>query len=94
MSNNNNANSPAFPCVPIQDNFGRLIAAIPGMSKLEYFTLQIFLRYNKDLFATPLTLSHQEAINEADMLIWALDEHLKNENKNNDTTETKILSID
>jgi hypothetical protein len=94
MSNNINANSPAFPCVPIQDNFGRLIAAIPGMSKLEYFTLQIFLRYNKDILAAPMALTYQEAINEAEMLLWSLDEHFKNQNSKNETTEAKILSID
>lgn len=34
-------NAPALPCMPIQDQFGRLVAPIPGMSKYEYVLLQI-----------------------------------------------------
>jgi hypothetical protein len=34
-------NAPAMPCMPIQDQFGRLVAPIPGMSKYEYVLLQI-----------------------------------------------------
>ena len=34
--NNDNQQQPAFPCMPIQDQYNRLIAPIPGMSKLEY----------------------------------------------------------
>jgi hypothetical protein len=36
-----NYKSPAFPPQVAQDNFGRIFAAIPGMSKLEYFALQL-----------------------------------------------------
>ena len=38
---NINHNSPAFPPQVAQDNLGRLIAPIPGMSKLEYFSIQL-----------------------------------------------------
>jgi hypothetical protein len=34
-------NSPAFPCMPVQDQFGRLVAPIPGMTKYEQVLLQI-----------------------------------------------------
>jgi hypothetical protein len=34
-------NAPALPCMPIQDQFGRLVAPIPGMSKYEYVLLNI-----------------------------------------------------
>lgn len=37
-----NYKSPAFPPQVAQDNFGRIFAAIPGMSKLEYFALQMY----------------------------------------------------
>ena len=40
-----NYNSPAFPPQVAQDNFGRIFAAIPGMSKLEYFALQLLPTY-------------------------------------------------
>jgi hypothetical protein len=34
---------PAYPVVPLQDNFKRLIVPIPGISKLEHFALEIYL---------------------------------------------------
>jgi hypothetical protein len=36
-----NYNLPAFPPQVAQDNLGRIIAPIPGMSKLEYFAIQL-----------------------------------------------------
>lgn len=33
--------NPAYPCVPMQDNLGRLIAPIPGFTKFEMAVLQI-----------------------------------------------------
>jgi hypothetical protein len=44
----NNLTQPAYPVVPLQDNFKRLVVPIPGLSKLEYFALKIFeITYNK-----------------------------------------------
>lgn len=40
-----NFNQPAFPPQVAQDNLGRLIAPIPGMSKLEYFAIQLLPTY-------------------------------------------------
>jgi len=34
-------NAPAFPVMPVQDQFGRLIAPIPGLTKYEHVLLQI-----------------------------------------------------
>ena len=34
-------NSPAFPCMPAQDQFGRIYAPIPGMTKYEHVLLHI-----------------------------------------------------
>jgi len=39
----NNLTKPAYPVVPLQDNFHRLIVPIPGLSKLEHFALEIYL---------------------------------------------------
>ena len=36
-----NQTQPARPCVPVQDNLGRLIAPIPGMTKEEVVLLSI-----------------------------------------------------
>jgi hypothetical protein len=33
---------PAFPCLPMNDNFGRMIVPVPGMSKYE-FVLKDFM---------------------------------------------------
>ena len=40
-----NFNSPAFPPQVAQDNLGRIIAPIPGMSKLEYAAIQLLPFY-------------------------------------------------
>jgi hypothetical protein len=38
----NNLTQPAYPVVPLQDNFQRLIVPIPGVSKIEHFALEIY----------------------------------------------------
>ncbi len=40
-----NYNLPAFPPQVAQDNLGRFVAPIPGMSKLEYFAIQLLPTY-------------------------------------------------
>ena len=37
--------APAFPPQVAQDNLGRIVAPIPGLSKLEYFSLQLLPFY-------------------------------------------------
>jgi hypothetical protein len=83
--NNQNLKAPAFPCVPIQDNFGRLIAAIPGITKLEYFTLKIWSC--RDILDIE---TYEEAIQEAELLLNELEKY---QNKTDEDTDTKILSI-
>ena len=34
-------NAPAFPVMPVQDQLGRLVAPIPGLTKYEHVLLQI-----------------------------------------------------
>ena len=65
-----NALSPAYPITPLQDNFGRMVVPVAGLSKLEYFTLEIFKIYldkkdyiktielNKDTNATSIDLGY------------------------------------
>ena len=38
----NNLTQPAYPVVPLQDNFKRLVVPIPGLSKFEHFALEIW----------------------------------------------------
>ena len=44
----NNLTQPAYPVVPLQDNFKRLVVPIPGLSKLEYFSLKMLEIYLDD----------------------------------------------
>ena len=38
----NNLTQPAYPVVPLQDNFKRLVVPIPGLYKFEHFALEIY----------------------------------------------------
>lgn len=73
---NTNEQQPAFPCVPLQDNFQRLIAPIPGMNKLEYFTLMIYSQNIEKLLP-------ESAITFAKEILLKLDE---SEKKSDDNT--------
>ena len=66
---NNNQDLPAVPCVPMQNNFQRLIAPIPGMTKLEYFALMIYSNNIQEcLPQTAITLAKEllELLNECE----------------------------
>ncbi len=66
--------NPAFPPQIAQDNFGRVLAPLPGMSKLEYFTLNLlpyFLELSHHIDFDPVEKSIQMAeklINELDKI--------------------------
>ena len=63
---------PAYPVVPLQDNFKRLIVPIPGISKLEHFALEIYLNsIDNDM---------DIAIDKAIVFLNKLDEKIKNLN--------------
>ena len=69
---------PAYPVVPLQDNFKRLIVPIPGLSKLEYFALEIYLNsVDNDM---------DDSIDKAITFLNKLDEKLKtlNNDKSNE----------
>jgi hypothetical protein len=40
-----NALTPAYPITPLQDNFGRMVVPVAGLSKLEHFALEMFKSY-------------------------------------------------
>jgi hypothetical protein len=87
--NNENKHTPAFPPQFGQDNFGRIVAPITGMSKLEYFSLHLLPFYlnlknklgkNGELiFNGKDVMPHEAAIISAEQLLQALDEHNKPE---------------
>lgn len=69
--------SPAFPCMPLQDKFGQLVVPVAGMSKLDHFTLQIFINKAESI---------EKSIEIAIELLTALEEKtktLQNEKSNN-----------
>lgn len=63
---------PAYPVVPLQDNFKRLIVPIPGISKLEHFALEIYLN--------SLENDMDDSIEKAILFLNKLDEKIKNLN--------------
>ena len=69
---------PAYPVVPLQDNFKRLIVPIPGISKLEYFALEIYLN--------SLENDMDDSIEKAILFLNKLDEKIKtlNNEKSNE----------
>lgn len=69
--------SPAYPCMPLQDKFGQLVVPVAGMSKLDHFTLQIFINKAESI---------EKSIEIAMELLTALEEKtktLQNEKSNN-----------
>jgi len=64
--------NPAFPPQIAQDNFGRVLAPLPGMSKLEYFSLTLlpyFIELSLQIDFDPI----EKSIEMAENLINKLD---------------------
>jgi hypothetical protein len=82
----NNLTQPAYPVVPLQDNFKRLIVPIPGLSKLEHYALEIYkakIMNNLDEYDIVLMdISIEQAIT----FLEKLDEKIKtlNDDKSNE----------
>jgi len=82
----NNLTQPAYPVVPLQDNFKRLIVPIPGLSKLEHFALEIFkARMSNNIDDAAIEIMNYR-INDAITFLEKLDEKLKtlNNDKSNE----------
>ena len=74
----NNLTKPAYPVVPLQDNFHRLIVPIPGLSKLEHFALEIFkARLSNNLEDSGIELMNY-SIQDAVLLLNYIEEKHKN----------------
>ena len=73
----NNLTQPAYPVVPLQDNFKRLIVPIPGVSKLEHFALEIFkARMSNNLDDSALELMNY-SVNDAITFLNKIEEKSK-----------------
>ena len=65
--------NPAFPPQITQDNFGRVIAPVPGLSKLEHFALSLlpyYLHRSEEIDIDPF----ETTIKAAKLLIDMLDD--------------------
>jgi hypothetical protein len=73
-----NALSPAYPITPLQDNFGRMVVPIAGLSKLEHFALEIYkARLSNNLDDSSIELMNY-SINDAILLLNKIEDKHKN----------------
>lgn len=64
-----NLTQPAYPVVPLQDNFKRLVVPIPGLSKFEHFALEIYkARISNNLEDSNIELMNYSIIDAIDLL--------------------------
>ena len=87
---NQTFNAPAFPPQVAQDNLGRIIAPIPGMSKLEYFSLQL-LPFYLELASTKKLADKGQPITPIEAAITAAKQLIEKLNTNEN--EKDVLSI-
>jgi|TARA_R110002126_G_scaffold87316_2_gene210278 hypothetical protein len=65
----NNLTQPAYPVVPLQDNFKRLVVPIPGLSKFEHFALEIYkARLSNNIDDSNIELMNYAIIDAIDFL--------------------------
>ena len=65
----NNLTQPAYPVVPLQDNFKRLVVPIPGLSKFEHFALEIYkARLSNNIDDSNIELMNYSIIDAIDFL--------------------------
>lgn len=80
-------NAPAFPPQVAQDNLGRIVAPIPGLSKLEYCSLQLLPFYLE--IATKMKLSDKgQPITPVQAAIATAKELLDKLNETKNETDT------
>ena len=73
--------NPAFPCVPMQDNLGRLIAPIPGYSKFELAVLYILCSKEKSYNALSDKIIVRDSISLANEFFNQINQIKQDENK-------------
>ena len=59
----NNLTQPAYPVVPLQDNFKRLVVPIPGLSKLEHYALELYKSYKNNADEEEIAINDQDDYN-------------------------------
>lgn len=91
MQQNENKNQPAFPPQVAQDNFGRLVVAVPGMTKREFFSI-IMLPKALEINEQKRILKDGKKISPFEAAIYWADQLLNQlENINEDETTATII---
>ena len=78
---------PAFPCFPVNDKFGRMIAPIPGINKLEYIALKIYIGMKDEQMLNSGKM--KEAIKQAMQFMVEIDTFFNESEK----SESNIVSM-
>ena len=73
----NNLTQPAFPIMPLQDNFKRLVVPVPGLSKLEHFTLEIYKAKLLNIMDDTYDIMMNSSIYQAIKLLNLIEEETK-----------------
>jgi len=83
----NTYTQPAYPVMPLQDNFQRLVVPVAGVSKIELFALEIFKCYmvNNADGTDDITELMQFSIDQAEQFLKKLDTKIKKLNNDKDT---------
>jgi len=87
---NQNKNQPAFPPQVAQDNFGRLVVAVPGMTKREFFSI-LMLPKAIDIIVTRPIMKDGEKLNASQAAIYWADELLNQLDKLNENETTSSI---
>lgn len=87
---NENKNQPAFPPQVAQDNFGRLVVAVPGMTKREFYSI-IMLPKAIDIIVNRPIMKDGVKLNASQAAIYWADELLNELEKPNENE--KITNI-
>jgi hypothetical protein len=83
----NTFTQPAYPVMPLQDNFQRLVVPVAGVSKLELFALEIYKCYiiNNSDGTDDVNELMSTSINQAVDFLKKLDTKIKKLNNDKDT---------
>lgn len=84
---NINPKTPAFPCIPAQDQFNRIYAPIPGFNKFEYTVLMIMTAKEQ----TYNTISNKAIVRDS---IELANEFFKQLNDLDNEKDSKVVSLD
>jgi hypothetical protein len=89
---NENKNQPAFPPQVAQDNFGRLVVAVPGMTKREFFSIMMLNKALEISFQRKIVMNNGKEIDAFQAAIYWADQLLLNLEKTEENeTTTKII---